>query len=183
MAARQKRQSRSESKRTLDDVPPEYRERFIEIVALADDFSDRFLNDDYKQVCRKMAVGICQKGSPVLQGKPASWACGIVYAVGRINFLTDPSQVPHMKAEEIAQGFSVSPATMYSKSSSIWNRLDLMLNDPDFTIASRAEHNPLVWMLKVNGVMMDIRWAPRGAQVVAFDQGLIPYVPADRAKN
>lgn len=168
---------------TLDNVPPAYQERFIEIVALADDFCDRFLNDDYKQVCRKLAVGICQKGSPVLRGKSASWACGIVYAVGRINFLTDPSQVPRMKAEEIAQGFGVSPATMYAKSSHIWNRLDLMQNDPNFTIASRADQNPLVWMLKVNGVMTDIRYAPRGAQVVAFEQGLIPYIPADQEKN
>lgn len=181
MAAHNK--SGSKSALTLDDVPPAYQERFTEIVALADDFCDRFLNDDYKQVCRKMAVGICQKGSPVLRGKPASWACGLVYAVGRINFLTDSSQTPHMKAEEIAQGFGVSPATMYAKSSDIWNRLDLMLNDPDFTIASRADHNPLVWMLKVNGVMTDIRYTPRGAQVVAFEQGLIPNIPADQEKN
>jgi len=106
------------SKNIFDNVPPAYQERFIEIVALADDFCDRFLNDDYKQVCRKMAVGICQKGSPVLRGKPASWACGIMYAVGRINFLTDPSQVPHMKAEEIAQGFGVSPTSQTASTGS-----------------------------------------------------------------
>src|SRR5687768_10279857 len=109
MAAQNK--SNSKSVPTLDDVSPEFRERFTEIVALADDFCDRFLNDEYKQVCRKMAVGLCQEGSPVLRGKPASWASGLVYAVGRVNFLTDPSQAPHMKAEEIAQGFGISPAT------------------------------------------------------------------------
>ena len=42
------------------------------------------------------------------------------------------------------------------------------------------EDNPLVWMLSVNGLLMDIRDAPREAQVVAFEKGLIPYIPADR---
>jgi hypothetical protein len=181
MDRRQKRPSKSEW--TLDDVPQEFRDRYTEIVTLVDDFCDQFLNEEYKHVCRKMAVSLCQKGSPVLRGKPASWACGLVYAVARVNGLTDPSLLPHMKAEEIAQGFGISPATMYAKNSEIWSGLDLMQLDPDFTIASRADRNPLIWMLKVNGVMMDIRYAPRGAQVVAFEQGLIPYIPADRVKQ
>lgn len=179
MPARQQRKSGQ----ILDDVPHDFRERFMEIVTLADDFCDRFLNDEYEQICRKMAACLCQDGSPVLRGKPASWACGLVYAVGRVNFLTDPSQKPHLKAEEIAQGFGVSPATMHAKSREIWNGLDLMALDPDFTIASRVDQNPLIWMLSINGVMMDIRDAPREAQVVAFEQGLIPYIPADRANE
>ena len=52
--------------------------------------------------------------------------------------------------------------------------------DPEFTIASRVEANPLTWMLQVNGFPMDIRDAPRAAQVVAYENGLIPYIPADR---
>jgi hypothetical protein len=100
--------------------------------------------------------------------------------VGRVNFLTDPHQTPHMKAEEIAAGFGVSPATMHAKNREIQNGLDLMPFDPDFTIASRIDDNPLVWMLEVNGFLMDIRHAPREAQVVAYKNGLIPYIPADR---
>lgn len=164
----------------LSDVPSEYRERFVEIVALTDEFCDRNLNDEYKAVSRKMAASLCQEGSPVLRGKVASWACGLVYAVGRVNFLTDPHQTPHMKAEEIAAGFGVSPATMHAKNREIQNGLDLMPLDPDFTIASRVDDNPLVWMLEVNGFLMDIRHAPREAQVVAYEKGLIPYIPADQ---
>jgi hypothetical protein len=40
--------------------------------------------------------------------------------------------------------------------------------------------NPMVWMLEVNGFLMDIRHAPREAQEIAFEKGLIPYIPADR---
>ena len=44
------------------------------------------------------------------------------------------------------------------------------------------EDNPLVWMLEVNGFVIDIRHAPREAQVVAYQKGLIPWIPADRPK-
>ena len=42
------------------------------------------------------------------------------------------------------------------------------------------DDNPLIWMLSVNGFMMDIRHAPREVQEIAFKKGLIPYIPADR---
>jgi hypothetical protein len=40
--------------------------------------------------------------------------------------------------------------------------------------------NPRVWILEVNGLLMDIRLAPRELQEAAFVKGLIPYIPADR---
>lgn len=33
---------------------------------------------------------------------------------------------------------------------------------------------------QIYGLPMDIRNCPREAQVVAFEKGLIPYIPADR---
>jgi len=163
----------------LSEVPAEYRERFVEVVALIDQFCDRHLNDEYKAVGRKLAAMMCQKGSPILRGKVASWACGLMYAVGRVNFLTDPDQTPHMTAEQIAAGFGVSQATMHAKNREIQERLDLMPLDPVFTIASRVGDNPSIWMLDLNGFLVDIRHAPRDLQVVAYQNGLIPYIPAD----
>jgi hypothetical protein len=40
--------------------------------------------------------------------------------------------------------------------------------------------NPLVWMLSVDGFVIDIRYAPVELQRAAFAKGLIPFVPADR---
>jgi hypothetical protein len=37
------------------------------------------------------------------------------------------------------------------------------------------DDNPLVRVLEVNGFLMDIRMAPREAQVAAYEKGLIPY--------
>jgi len=52
--------------------------------------------------------------------------------------------------------------------------------DPNWTLPSRLADNPIVWMLQVNGFLRDIRHAPREVQEIAFNKGLIPYVPADR---
>ena len=46
--------------------------------------------------------------------------------------------------------------------------------DPKWTLPSRMDDNPVVWMLEVNGFLMDIRNAPRELQEVAFAKGLIP---------
>jgi hypothetical protein len=47
-------------------------------------------------------------------------------------------------------------------------------------LPSRVDRNPMIWILKVNGYMVDIRSMPREVQVIAFEKGLIPYIPADR---
>jgi hypothetical protein len=35
-------------------------------------------------------------------------------------------------------------------------------------------------MIQVNGFIVDIRHASREMQEIAFNKGLIPYIPADR---
>ena len=60
--------------------------------------------------------------------------------------------------------------------------LGLMPMHPDWTLPSRLKDNPLIWMLKVNGLIMDIRHAPREAQEEAYRQGLIPFIPMDQQK-
>ena len=39
----------------------------------------------------------------------------------------------------------------------------------------------MVWMLEVDGLMMDIRQAPVELQRLAFEQGLIPFVPGEQS--
>ena len=43
-----------------------------------------------------------------------------------------------------------------------------------------VEKNPLVWMAEVNALLVDLRDMPREVQEIAFEDGLIPYIPADR---
>lgn len=164
-------------------LPERQSDRLRELVESIDPFCEEHLNEQYKALCRELAVVLCQEGSPVLRGKPASWAAGIVHAIGMVNFLHDPSQNPHMSSKQIAAALGVSLGTLQSKSKTIRDALDMTPFDPGWSLPSMIEQNPLIWLLKVNGVMMDIRQAPREAQIVAFEKGLIPYIPADRAEE
>ena len=47
-------------------------------------------------------------------------------------------------------------------------------------LKSIVERYPLLWMAEVNGVLVDIREMPREVQVIAYEQGFIPYVPTDQ---
>ena len=166
----------------MDDVAEDYIPRFADFVTLTDALCDSALNAEYKTLCREMAICICQEDSPALRGKPESWASGIVYALGRVNFLDDPSQIPHMKSKEIAKAFGVSVGTMRAKAKIIDNGLGLTPFHPDWSLPSRMDDNPLVWLHEFNGFIVDMRTVPREIQEIAFEDGLIPYIPADRNK-
>ena len=153
-----------------------------EIVALTDAVCRENLDDEYGELCRRLAGKLARKRpSPLTSGKAGSWASGIVRTIGWVNFLGDPSQPHHMKLTDIDEGFGVSEATGSAKSRAIRDLLKVHPLDPEWTLPSRMEENPLIWLLEVNGLVTDIRRCPREAQVVAFEKGLIPYVPADRA--
>lgn len=80
-------------------VPKEMQAHFKEIIHLTDTFSQQYLNDEYAQLCRELTATLCRKRpSPLAQGKAPTWACGIIHALGMVNFLFDSSQTPHIKS-------------------------------------------------------------------------------------
>jgi hypothetical protein len=154
------------------------------IVGMIDEFCHEHLNEEYAVLCRKLAEKLARKRpSPLLSGKPSAWACGIVRTIGMHNYLGDKTQKPYMKISDISREFGVGESTAAAKSATIKKLFDLSPLDFEWSLPSRAEKNPLVWMLSVNGFIMDIRHAPREAQEVAFEKGLIPYIPADCAED
>jgi hypothetical protein len=151
------------------------------IIGLIDQFCKEHLNEEYAVLCRKMAEKLARKRpSPLLHGSPNAWASGIVRAVGGANFLHDKSQTPYMRSTDIDHYLGTSTSSGAAKLAAIRKMLKVHQLDPNWTLPSRLERNPMVWMLEVNGLMMDVRYAPREVQEVAFNKGLIPYIPADR---
>ena len=154
------------------------------VIGLIDQFCKEHLNDEYAVLCRKMAEKLGRKRpSPLLHGSPNAWASGIVRAVGGVNFLHDKSQTPYMRSTDIDHYLGTSPSGGATKLAAIRKMLKLSPLDPNWTLPSRMDDNPMVWMLSVNGFIADIRSAPREAQEVAFNKGLIPYIPADRQQS
>jgi hypothetical protein len=153
------------------------------LIEMTDSFCKEFLNEEYAEMCRKLAGALARKRpSPLLQGKLETWACGIVRTIGWVNYLDDRSQKPHLKLPFIDRAFGVAESTGQGKSKAIRTMFKIRNSDPKWTLPSRMDDNPVVWMLEVNGFLMDIRNAPRELQEVAFENGLIPYIPADRVE-
>ena len=151
------------------------------VVQMTDAFCKDHLNEEYAEMCRKLATALARKRpSPLLQGKLETWACGIIRTIGRVNYLDDRSKKPYLKLPQIDKAFDVAESTGQGKSQLIRKMLRIRQFDHRWTLPSMMDENPMVWMLEVNGFLMDIRHAPRELQEVAFEKGLIPYIPADR---
>ena len=54
---------------------------------------------------------------------------------------------------------------------------------PERTLPSRLADNPMVWMLQIDGLIVDIRRAPIELKQLAFEKGLIPFVPGVQPVN
>lgn len=159
-------------------VPAAMRELFDAIAHSTDAFCDQHLNDEYKQLIRQALAALCRKRpSPLLKGQANSWAAGAVHALGMVNFLFDPAQTPHCQATDIWTHFCVAASTGQNHSKKIHDALGMSQMEPTWTLPSRMNANPLIWMLEVNGYMVDVRHMPLEVQDIAFAKGLIPYVP------
>ena len=108
------------------------------------------------------------------------WACGIVRTIGWVNILDDPSQSPHMKLIDIDPEFGLANSTGQGKSMAIKRMFGIGRLNPDWTLPSRYADNPLVWKVEINGMLVDIRQKSREQQEAAFQEGLIPNIPADQ---
>ena len=104
---------------------------------LINDVCDRHLNSEYRDLASTMTAALCRKRpSPLTSGQPRTWACGIVYVLGRINFLGDPSFSPHMTAAALCTAFEVSESTVHAKARTIEKALGTKPLDPQWTLPS-----------------------------------------------
>jgi len=158
-------------------------ETFNAIVALTDAFCREHLDEDYARLARQATAALCrQRPSPLATGNLKTWASGIVYALGSVNFLFDKSQTPSMRAAELCAAFGVSQSTGSAKAKAVREALDMRQMDPRWYRPSKMEDNPMAWMIMVNGFVVDVRQMPRDIQEVAYEKGLIPYLPGSRPR-
>ena len=164
-----------------ENVPKSMQGKYDELVDLTNKYSDKCLNDEYSQLIRYAIAALCRKRpSPLLRRKANSWACGVTHAIGMVNFLFDNSQVPYVSASELYKEFGVGSSTGQGKSKLVRDILDMYQLDPNWSLSSKIDSNPMVWMLSVNGMVVDVRSMPREVQEIAFEKGLIPYIPDDK---
>jgi hypothetical protein len=90
---------------------------------------------------------------------------------------TVKSQTPHCNAFDIYSFFGVASSTGQGKSKQIRQWLKIHPFSFQWGLPSKFDSNPLIWTLTVDGMMVDVRHLPIEAQEVAYQKGLIPYVP------
>ena len=154
---------------------------YAAIVNLTDAFCQQHLNDEYATLARELAAALARKRpSPLLRGKPEIWACGVIYALGTVNFLFDKTQTPYLRADELCALFGVSPSTASAKAKQIRDLFKMIPLDPRWCRPSQMDSNPMAWMVMVNGMIVDVRMMPAEVQEEAYRKGLIPYVPGHK---
>lgn len=173
------------AKRAPKPPSKEVKDQTLEVIITAvEAFCKEHLNEEYAALCRRLAEKLARKRpSPLISGNPIGWASGIVRTIGWVNFLHDKSQTPHMRLSDIDAAFDVSESSGAANLAAIRKLLKIRQLDPSWTLPSRLDDNPLAWLVQVNGLMMDIRDCPRELQQMAFEKGLIPYIPADRRSD
>ncbi len=171
--------SKQQGKKATGDIHDEAFKAAKRIAKLTNAFCLNNLDEDYRELCEDLTWTAYEEGLPLEKGRPASWASGIVHAIGFINFLQDPSQSPHMTSAQLAERFGISQQKMQTKSKIIRDEFDLMQMDPDWCLPSLMGDNPLVWMLEIDGLIIDARTAPLEFQQEAYRLGLIPYIPGE----
>ena len=162
-----------------EKIPNAMADKFSAVTTLTDTFCAKHLNEEYRRIVRQVVGALARKRpSPLLRGNENVWAAAAVHAVGRVNFLDDSSQTPCCKPKVIYEFFGIAESTGQNKSKEIRDILKMEVFSPEWTLRSRLADNPMVWMLQVNGLMVDIRRAPIELQQLAFEKGLIPFIPA-----
>ena len=97
-------------------VPSAAQPTYDAVTALTDSFCRHHLDDEYRDLARSMTAALCRKRTrPLTSGRPRTWACGIIYVLGQLNFLTDKSSQPFMAMADVCAAFGVGQSTASAK--------------------------------------------------------------------
>ena len=161
-----------------EKVSKAMQEKFDAIVALTDEVCHEHIDQEYAQLARQATAALCRKRpSPLQSGRVNSWACGIVYALGFVNFLFDRTQDPYISAADLCAVFGVAKGTGSAKSKAVRDALNMSQMDPNWFRPSHMDGNIMAWMIMVDGLIVDARSLPLEIQQIAYQKGMIPYIP------
>ena len=158
-------------------VPPATQKHFNEIASLTDAICALHLDEDYAQLARRAVAALCRKRPcPLARGQAKTWACGILYALGQLNFLNDKSLAPSMSMADLCKRCGVGASSGGTKAAEVRELLGIRMFDYRWTLRRMMDSNPGIWMIQVNGFIMDARQLPIEVQELAVAKGIIPFV-------
>lgn len=155
-------------------VPEALRVEVAAIAAMIDKVCAEHLDDEYGALCYLLLAKLARKRpSPLVRGERRVWAAGVLHAVGNINFLFDPTQRPHLRADELAALTGVAKSTMANKATLIRRTLRLDPHEPELCRRELLAHHPYAWMVELDGLIVDVRTLSQPLQDAARRQGVV----------
>jgi len=125
------------------------------IVESISPFCREFLDEEYEDLCVRLADKMARKRAvPFVSGQIPIWAGSVVYAIGQINFLFDPSSMPHVAPDDICDYFGVKKTTISNKAKAIRDMFKLSYFDREFSTAAIAEKDPFKDLVVVDGFIV-----------------------------
>ena len=116
--------------------------------------------------------------SPIQSGRASTWAGAVVYALGQVNFLFDLATKPHATADDLSVAFGVAKSTLGTKAKQVRDLTKMSWDTTEFLREDMIQASPVIWLIQVDGLIMDARELPLPIQARAFELGVIPYIPA-----
>jgi hypothetical protein len=166
------------SKNVKERIPAQMMQKYEAIITRTNAFCTTFLDDEYAELCRNLTAALARKRpSPLMSGTEKVWACAVVYALARVNFLFDKSQTPHTTIDQLCSWFDVNKNTASGKAKRVLDTMKIRMMDPRWCPPSKLGANMMAWIIQVNGLIVDARYMPLEIQQEAYRLGLIPYVP------
>ena len=105
-------------------VPKALRPVVAQIVGFTDAVCLAILDEEYADLALRVAAKLARR---------ATWAAGIVYALGQANFLADPASEPCVTADQLSEAFGVAKSTMGSKAKQVRDLLRITPFSPEFS--------------------------------------------------
>jgi hypothetical protein len=161
-------------------IPEVARPAYEVVVGLIDAFCRGHLNEEYRAMCRRLASALARKRpSPLLSGKPQTWACGIIRTIGWVNFLDDRTRQPHLKLTAIDRAFGVAESTGQGKSKAIRTMLKIRSFDLRWTLPSRMDETRRAFTVEIDGQLVEARGLKRMFDIEGLRRSLVSIIPAE----
>lgn len=152
-------------------IPVALRPVATRIIELTDQVCADLLDEEYAGLARHVVTKLARKRpSPLQTGRAATWAGGVVWALGQVNFLFDRSTGLYVAQDSLVGAFGLSKSTLGQKGKQIRDTLKMTWATPEFLRAEMIDANPMIWFIEVNGLPFDARELPVEIQAEAYRQ-------------
>jgi len=132
-------------------IPIAVRPQFEEIGEIIRSVCKAGIDEEYYFLGLLLLEKLARKRpSPILAGNAPAWAAGILFTLGKINFLFDKSSQPFISRDDLAGVCGVKKSSAADKGKLIRNMFNMSYWDSRFSTRRMQERNPLAGLVMTN---------------------------------